>query len=718
MNNPQIELAKKIIEQTDTHLFLTGRAGTGKTTFLRQLSEAKPKRMVVLAPTGIAALNAKGTTIHSFFQLPFSPFIPGSTYKNAGYTKINKQKVKLIKSLDLLVIDEISMVRSDQLDAIDDRLKMVRHDRRPFGGVQLLMIGDLHQLSPVVKDEEWEMLKGYYDSPYFFSSRALRSCYYASVELEKVYRQSDAHFLSILNSVREGERNEAVLAEINSRYIPDFHPLKEEGYIQLVTHNYQAQIINNRELEMIDAPSYNYEATVTGKFPKMTFPTDKVLTLKKGAQIMFIKNDTKKRYYNGLIGKIVEISNNGFTVRPLHSKQGGLIEVSPDEWENTRYGLNEETKEISEVVDGVFKQYPVRLAWAITIHKSQGLTFDKVMINASGAFAPGQTYVALSRCRTLEGIVLTSSLPSAAIISDKSVDNFNAEMRSKAVDEAQLTAMVETYSVHLLSELFSFENERIALSSFLRVMQEHLYSTYSSTVSKVEDALHAFDLKVVNVSSVFHQQYQRLLLETKGDPTTDIIQSRVKKGACYFEEQLTLICELAESLHLDIDNSQVRVRYNELRQELMMRVGTHIKLLAKVADVGFEIKEYLQFRAKLLIEADGGGNSKEANGKSPLAKSTKANEKKAVPTEVKNPTLYYRLKNWRLKKSRELEVPAYAVIQTKAMIIMANSAPADLPALARVSYFGKLSLERYGEDILKVISQYLKDKQEEKERES
>ncbi len=712
MDNPQLELAKKIIENTDTHLFLTGRAGTGKTTFLRKLAEKKPKRMVVLAPTGIAALNAKGTTIHSFFQLPFSPFVPGTTYKDAGYTKINKQKTKLIKSLDLVVIDEISMVRSDLLDAIDDRLRKVRQDRRPFGGVQLLMIGDLHQLSPVVKDEEWSMLKTYYDTPYFFSSRALKNSNYVAVELETVYRQSDAHFLSILNSVREGERNPSVLAELNRRYVPDFQPKKEEGYIQLVTHNYQAQIINNKELELIDSPSFVYDAKITGKFPEMSYPTDNVLALKRGAQVMFIKNDPQKRYYNGMIAKIVEITNSGFTVRPIHSSKGGLIEVCPDEWQNTRYGLNEETKEVTEVVDGVFKQFPVKLAWAITIHKSQGLTFDKVMIDASGAFAHGQTYVALSRCRTLEGIVLTSNIPSTAIISDKSVDSYSLEMQSRTVDEAKLNVMIETYGVHLLSDLFNFESERIALSSLLRLMQEHLYSIYNTTVSRVEDALQAFDLKVMNVSGIFYRQYQQLLQTTKGDTSDVVIQERVKKGACYFEERLIGVCDLIEELHLDIDNSQIRVRYNEYRQELLKQLRSHLKLLGKVAEEGFEIKDFLQFRAKLLIESEDERNA-DTEKKSTKAKK-KEKEKMVVPTEVSNPALYYRLKNWRLQKSRDLEIPAYSVLQTKSMIVMANYAPTDLSTLAKVPNFGKVSLEKYGKEILQIISQYLKDKAEDK----
>ena len=403
----EAKLALQIVETTGSNLFLTGKAGTGKTTFLRELKRTTSKRNVVLAPTGIAAINAEGVTIHSFFQLPFAPFVPDTSVLQSGRFKFSKQKIKIMRSLDLIVIDEISMVRADLLDAVDSVWRHYRRNDRPFGGVQLLLIGDLGQLAPVAKDEEWTLLSRYYETPYFFSSRALRQTDYSVVELTHVYRQSDRQFVELLNRVRDNHADAEVLRQLNSRYVPDFQPREEEGYIRLTTHNAMAQQINSAELDKLPGETFTFRAEVEGKFPELSFPTDEVLELKKDAQVMFVKNDSspEKRYYNGMIGRITAISSKGFCVRPKDSNE--LIEVDQEEWENNRYELDETTKEIKEVREGLFRQYPVKTAWAITIHKSQGLTFEKATIDfGSGTFAGGQAYVALSRCRSLEGMTL------------------------------------------------------------------------------------------------------------------------------------------------------------------------------------------------------------------------------------------------------------------------------------------------------------------------
>ena len=424
-NNPELQLAWQFIENTGTHLFLTGKAGTGKTTFLKRLREHTPKRMVVLAPTGIAAINAGGVTIHSFFQLSFAPFVPETTFNSAQmHYRFSKEKRNIIRSMDLLVIDEISMVRADLLDAVDAALRRYRDREKPFGGVQLLMIGDLQQLAPVVKDSEWELLKNHYETPYFFASRALRETVYMTIELKKVYRQSDTFFLSLLNKIRENKADDEVLNELNRRYQPGFHPRKEEGYIRLTTHNYQAQQVNDRELASLPGRAYSFRAEVEGNFPEYSYPADEVLTIKEGAQIMFLKNDvsSEKRYYNGMIGEVVSVDAKGMTVCGKDSTY--VFQLLPEEWGNYKYVLNEDTKEITEEIEGVFRQYPIRLAWAITIHKSQGLTFERAIIDARNSFAHGQTYVALSRCKTLEGMVLETPLRREAIISDRIVDDF------------------------------------------------------------------------------------------------------------------------------------------------------------------------------------------------------------------------------------------------------------------------------------------------------
>jgi ATP-dependent exoDNAse (exonuclease V) alpha subunit len=406
-DNPQLQMAYNFLELTNQNVFLTGKAGTGKTTFLQNLKRNSPKRMVVLAPTGVAAINAGGATIHSFFQMPFGPHIPELTLvqdeKNGDRAifKLNKMKIDIIRTLDLLIIDEISMVRADLLDGIDEVLRRYRNTTRPFGGVQLLMIGDLQQLAPVVKDDEWNILKAYYETAFFFSSRALRKTSYITVELKHIYRQSDRFFIDILNQIRNNRVSQETFIELNKRYIPGFTPNEKDGYITLTTHNYQSNELNQFRLGQIAEKAFVPKATVEGNFPVHAYPTELELELKKGAQVMFVKNDPspEKLYYNGKIGKITHIEDEIVYVNcPGDTDE---IPVGRAEWQNTSYTIDNETKEIKETIEGTFVQYPLKLAWAITIHKSQGLTFEKVVIDAAQAFSHGQVYVALSRCKHL-----------------------------------------------------------------------------------------------------------------------------------------------------------------------------------------------------------------------------------------------------------------------------------------------------------------------------
>ena len=377
MDNPELDSAWRLVETTGANLFLTGKAGTGKTTFLKNLKKKSSKRMVVLAPTGIAAINAGGMTIHSFFQLPLSPYVPGATFgTDKKYFKFSKVKRNIIRTLDLLVIDEISMVRADLLDAVDSVMRRYREYDKPFGGAQLLMIGDLQQLAPVIKDDEWGMLERFYDTPYFFSSKALRSATYKTVELSNVYRQQDTFFISILNQIRENKITDEALAALNKRYIPGFVPSDNSDYIRLTTHNYQAQSINDRELDALQSKEFVFEAEIEGSFPETSFPADKRLVLKAGAQIMFIKNDSDKRFFNGMIGEVVSLCNDRIAVRG--KKDDTVFYLEKAEWTNSKYTIDNNTKEIKESVEGVFRQYPLRLAWAITIHKSQGLTWTDI----------------------------------------------------------------------------------------------------------------------------------------------------------------------------------------------------------------------------------------------------------------------------------------------------------------------------------------------------
>ncbi|GAY28802.1 ATP-dependent RecD-like DNA helicase, partial [Prevotella sp. MGM1] len=526
--NSELKLAWDFVEKTGCNIFLTGKAGTGKTTFLRNLRERSPKRMVVLAPTGIAAINAGGVTIHSFFQLPLSPFVPGASFggREQKRYKFGKAKRNIIKTLDLLVIDEISMVRADLLDAVDSVMRRYRAHNLPFGGVQLLLIGDLQQLAPVVKDDEWEMMKSYYDTPFFFSSKALNNAGYHTIELQKVYRQQDSSFLALLNSIRENRADDRTLAELNRRYIPGFTPPQGSNYIRLTTHNYQAQQINDRQLALLDGTACDYRASVEGTFPESSFPADETLTLKAGAQVMFIKNDVNKRYYNGMIGEVAFAGRD--MIKVVSKDTGETIDLEPAEWTNSKYALDAKTKEITETVEGVFRQYPLRLAWAITIHKSQGLTFEHAIIDASHSFAHGQTYVALSRCKSLEGMVLGAPLGREAVISDGTVNEFIRKAEANRPTADTLSRLERAYVVQILDELFSFTMLRQAAEMVTRTLTEHFYNKHHTLLTEYT-AMQNTLTELAGVASKFGEQY-RCLLDINPDTAHPLLQERVHKA--------------------------------------------------------------------------------------------------------------------------------------------------------------------------------------------
>ena len=416
--NFELDVARFIVEKTDMSLFLTGKAGTGKTTFLREVVRYTKKKCIVLAPTGIAAVNAGAMTIHSFFQFGLGPFVQGVIEPKSDF-RINKSKLELIRHLQLLIIDEVSMVRADLMDHIDVELRRIRRNSKPFGGVQLLMIGDLQQLPPIAHGGEDELLRQYYKTLYFFSSSALKSMKYSCIELKNVYRQTDGHFIDILNHARNCTLTSLDITDLNARYIPGFSPKPEDGYIRLMTHNRQVDYVNTAEMEKLDSKPYTFVAAVTGTFPEESYPTADSLTLKKGAQVMFIKN-----------------------VRLAES--GTVIDVEPMEWQNIRYQFDEESKEISSKQIGRFKQYPLKAAWAITVHKSQGLTFDKAIIDVHAAFSPGQAYVALSRCRTLDGLVLSSPVSASVFMRDNAVDAYMNYI-SRPVEELAFSSCYECF---------------------------------------------------------------------------------------------------------------------------------------------------------------------------------------------------------------------------------------------------------------------------------
>jgi len=723
--NSELALAWQFIENTGTHFFLTGKAGTGKTTFLRKLKRESPKRMVVIAPTGIAAINAGGVTIHSFFQIPFAPYVPESSFSTNGQAtyrfRFGKEKINIIRSMDLLVIDEISMVRADLLDAVDEMLRRYRDRHKPFGGVQLLMIGDLQQLAPVVKDEEWQMLKKYYDTPYFFSSRALKQTEYCTIELKTVYRQSDGAFLDLLNRIRENHCDPQVLEALNRRYLPDFQPRKEEGYIRLVTHNYQAQRINNYELEQLPGRSYAFRATIDGKFPEYSYPTDELLELKKGAQVMFVKNDSsgEHRYYNGMIGEVTDLSADSIEVRAKDSTAAFLLQE--EEWANAKYVLDEESKEIVEDIEGTFRQFPLKLAWAITIHKSQGLTFERAIIDASSSFAHGQTYVALSRCKTLEGLVLSAPLSAKAVISDRAVDRFTEEARRNEPDEDRFHSLQRTYFHELLSGLFDFRPLEQSLQRYVRLIDEHLYKLYPKQLAAYKAEAERFHEKVVIVAQKFGMQYNRLIDAAQNYATDETLQERIAAGAGYFKKEMEpQYLVLIKERVLATDNKELKKQLNTAKEELNTLFLLKDDLLAYVIAHGFRTAEYLRQKAILSIgdsALSGKEDLKRRGLLDAVEKNIRERKKKEsatpavqVPSDVLHPELYDRLVAWRNSEASRLGLPVYTVIQQKAILGISNLLPADKAMLVRIPYFGKKGVEKYGDIILEMVHGYRKEK--------
>lgn len=444
-DNLQHEIALKCINRTNLSLFLTGKAGTGKTTFLKNLKDTCEKKYVVVAPTGIAAINAGGVTINSFFQLPPEPYLPDfpefmTAYDTKAHRKMQKFKWGLMKALEVLVIDEISMVRADMMDAISDTLKKARHSDEPFGGVQLVMIGDIYQLPPVVTDRESKYINQVYKSPFFFSSKAFKDMFVnnkvISIELQKVYRQEDLDFINVLNKFRDNTVDIDALRMINSRI-----GYSDPDAITLCTHNYQANEINESQMNLLPGQLRVFDARVEGNFPVNLFPIDAQLPMKVGERVMFIKNnkaDTESSYYNGMLGTIEEFIDiaDSTTIR-VKTDDGRMLEVGRAAWQNVKYRHSEETDDIEQVIDGLFEQYPLKPAWAVTIHKAQGLTFDKVNIDAAKAFAFGQVYVALSRCRSLEGLRLLSPVKLSSVFTNKYINNFKKMLMTfdKATEE-------------------------------------------------------------------------------------------------------------------------------------------------------------------------------------------------------------------------------------------------------------------------------------------
>lgn len=702
LNNPDLQLAFDFVRYTNRNIFLTGKAGTGKTTFLRELRKSSPKRMIVLAPTGVAAINAGGVTIHSFFQLAFHPYIP-SLYlaetpgklsekrEKSGY-RMSREKINIIRSLDLLIIDEISMVRADTLDAVDAALRRYKNHHQPFGGVQVLMIGDLQQLAPVVRNEDMQILGEYYRVFYFFGSRALSCTDYLTIELKHIYRQNDPVFIDLLNKVRENNIDRGVLDELNKRYIADFNTDSDGGYITLTTHNYQSQAINDSKLEKLPGRTRLFRATVKDDFPEMSYPNVSELILKKDAQVMFVKNDiTKdKLYFNGKIGKVESFEEDAVMVRCPGDDFS--IRVEPVEWQNVKYTLNEETKEIEETVIGTFIQYPLRLAWAITIHKSQGLTFERAVIDARSAFAHGQVYVALSRCRSLDGLILNSRINQNSIIDDPVISGFVKESERNQPDEKVLAESRRTYEQALLAELFDFSILARNLGNCLKVVTEHHSSILGKPAEQIEKALSLVRVDVIEVSDKFGLQVKRLSGTYSDVESNPVLQDRIKKATVFFVSKLEASLEgILEGLPVETDNRAVKKSINEALDRLKKEFAAKLSCLNSAMS-GFSTGKYLDAKARACIESPAPRN--------------RAAETMEESGQVLHPALFLRFKEWRQAKADEMDLPYYMILPQKTLVTLANILPRSMSSLKKIKGMGKKKAGKFGEEILDIIISY------------
>ena len=638
IENGKLEMVDKFVRYTNMNIFLTGKAGTGKTTFLRGLAENPTKRLVILAPTGVAAINAGGQTIHSFFQLEFGPQVPDdSSGKDAihrvsavQYQKFSAVKLKIIRSLELLVIDEISMVRADLLDAVDAVLRRVRRNEKPFGGLQVLMIGDIHQLAPVAKEEEWALLRDYYKSVYFFDSHVLTKTPYCCIELEHIYRQEDRKFIDILNKVRNNCLDSESLAVLNSHYHPDFEPSDKDGYITLMTHNRQVDEINESKLNALKTKLLKFEAKIFGNFPETSFPTKEILELKVGAQVMFVKNDPspEKMYFNGKIGRIVGYDeDDGLQVQC----DDEVIDVQPVTWQNFEYSINDETKEIEEKEVGSFTQIPLKLAWAITIHKSQGLTFDRLILDASLAFAHGQVYVALSRCTSLEGLVLKAKLSQSGLFNDLTINQFVSELPSREPNEEQFEYNKKLYESQMLFELIDFHDIESDLNGIRKVVFANKGSFDASVNEKISPKGQKFHEEVVEVSEKFKRQIGGILKDNFQIDNNLQLQDRVKKGCSYFLDKLADLEEVS-SMSFEIDNKAVN---DQIKKELeVFRTDFYVKTACLESCLGgFEMKKYLKVKNKKVVEAEELGKKKEKKPKEKREKGSSVKRTKELIDE-------------------------------------------------------------------------------------
>lgn len=754
--NQELEMARNYALYTHRNIFLTGKAGTGKTTFLKRLQEESRKRMIVVAPTGVAAINAGGVTIHSFFQLAPGLFLPGKMMAGNDpkrHYSFSKQKKNILRSLSLLVIDEISMVRADLLDAIDDVLRRFKDRSKPFGGVQLLLIGDLQQLAPVATETEWPLLKEFYATPYFFSSQALSQTDFVCIELRHVYRQQDEAFVSLLNAVRDNCLTTGIMQALNARYIPHFVPPANENWITLTTHNHQAAQLNARHLAALTTPAYTFTAKITGEFPETSYPTDAQLTLKVGSQVMFCKNDpsSAKAFYNGRIGRIEDINGERITVVSDNRR----IVVGPLPWTNTHYVSDPATGTIHEETVGSFTQIPLRTAWAITIHKSQGLTFDHAIINAGRAFSHGQVYVALSRCRTLEGLVLATPITQEVITTDPDVVQFNAYANEHIPTPEMFLRDRRSFIEDILCDIFDFKAISMRMRYFVRLASEHLSKYFPSYARTAASTATQVDAELLAVGLKFQQQIHQLIPLSDSFSANTALRDRVQKAMKYYAAATARILGDFFELELpEIDNA--RVREHMTNEHSLLRTDYDEKMAIYLACLNaFSLTAYWDAKARASMTEDTTKKKRAPRSRkpksspssapvpsppssassSPVPSSSPSSSLSVAPlspsisavsvpsgfparssssrrpakavidyNRIVNATLYRRLLDWRNAVAKERRLPTSYIMSIRTVIGITNLQPRTTEELLSIPGIGPKTANDFGPDILEIVA--------------
>ncbi|HEY6504387.1 MAG TPA: helix-turn-helix domain-containing protein [Chitinophagaceae bacterium] len=703
--NEMFRIASELVNQSSRSIFLTGKAGTGKTTFLKYIRQHCPKQMAVVAPTGVAAINAGGVTIHSFFQLPISPFIPEvKGFRKADETvdkhsllsrlRMTNEKKKVLRELELLIIDEISMVRCDTLDAIDTVLRHIRsRHSEMFGGVQVLFIGDMFQLPPVIKDPEWNLLSEHYISPYFFDSHVIRQEPPLYIEFNKIYRQSEERFIQLLNQVRNNELDEEGRQVLSSRFQPGFRRSKDDGYIILTTHNDIARETNGAKLQNLEGKLYSYKADIEEDFPPNAHPADEILQLKAGAQVMFIKNDSdkSKRYFNGKIGTITKLEEDKIFVQC--QDEPGEIEVKKERWENIRYSLNKTTRLMDEEVLGSFVQFPLRLAWAITIHKSQGLTFEKAIIDAGRSFAAGQVYVALSRCTNLDGLVLQSEIRTNSLFTDPRIVQFSKNSSSSGRLQEELAAARKHYQEKLLLSTFDFR----AATTIIKELQTYLAENNSSFnpeaviwLENLADRINTMQDTANKFHNWIRSQFQQPVSPEENIP----LQERTVKAAEHFVKELELIIIFLQQSPAVTDSRLHAKEYNENIKEVFGELAAK-KFLLQGFDGNFDVEEWHSRKRKFVLP-----------GFSINAYAGATHQKTSTP----HPELHLQLRKLRDSICAKKDLPIYIVAGSNTLNEMARYLPQTLAELRKISGFGDAKIGQYGQQFLEVILEYSKEK--------